>query len=107
MDPTQFLTIDVKTEEGNLGEDKTGHSDLPVATDKDAEEGHKELCDIAEKSDEQGEKGKEAAEVDEEPEVEGMDIKGKRTQQMEIQYSAIRWGRLRELATTATRNHAT
>ena len=85
MDPTQFLTIDVKTEEGNLGEDKTGHSDLPVATDKDAEEGHKELCDIAEKSDEQGEKGKEAAEVDEEPEVEGMDIEGMKTQKTEIQ----------------------
>ena len=82
LDPTQFLTIDVKTEEGNLGDDATEHSDLPVATDKDAEEGNKEFCDSAEKSDEQGEKGREAAEVNEEPEVlekeEGMDIEGKK-----------------------------
>ena len=58
MDPTQFLTIDVKTDEGNLGDD-----DEPLVSVENAEEDGGAISEQEGKSDVQEEKGDEAAKV--------------------------------------------
>ena len=67
LDPSQFLTIDVKTDEGNLGDDAE-----PLVTVENAEEDDGAISEQEEISGVQEEKGeeagKEAAEDEEEPE---------------------------------------